>query len=63
MDITAGLLKDLNKDAPAGSLPTDDDTNKIDLQKPTPASDDTKDDTKDTGKDKKDTGKDKKSGK
>ena len=53
-DITSGLLKNLNKDAPAGSLPADEDT-KIDLTQPVPAGGD--------GKDKKDSGKDKKDGK
>ena len=41
-DITAGLLKNLNKDAPAGSLPSDEDK-KIDLQQPVPAGSDSKD--------------------
>jgi len=57
-DITAGLLKNLNKDAPAGSLPAEEDT-KIDLQQPMPAGGDSKD-KKDSGKD---SGKDKKDGK
>ena len=58
-DITAGLLKNLNKDAPAGSLPTDEDT-KIDLTQPVPADGDSKDKKDSSSKDKKDSGKDKK---
>ena len=66
-DVTAVLLKNLNKDAPAGSLPSDDDKDtKIDLTQPTPTGDDKKDDSKDKkgdSKDKKGDSKDKKGSK
>jgi len=47
MDITAVLLKDLNKDAPAGSLPTDEDSKGDAAQPPTTGSDSKDKDDKD----------------